>query len=66
MMNNQVTKLIRAEALAEAWEIPVQSIYEKARQGLIPCVRVGRSIRFQPEVLEQFVNDGGQGLEDEK
>lgn len=37
-------------------------LYDLARQGIVPCVRLGRAIRFDEEKLREFVAAGGKAL----
>jgi hypothetical protein len=37
-------------------------VYEAARLGLIPCVRIGRQVRFDEESLREWVKSGGSSL----
>ncbi len=34
-------------------------VYELARLGLLPCVRLGRQIRFDPDRLREWIQAGG-------
>lgn len=56
-------KLLTVKALAHRLGLSETRIYDLARQGLIPSVRLGRQIRFDPVALEEFVRSGGKGLE---
>ena len=42
-------KLVTAEVLADALSMRTDRIYELARQGRIPCHKVGRAVRFDIE-----------------
>jgi excisionase family DNA binding protein len=58
--------LINAKAVSERFNIPLPTIYELARTNRIGgVVRIGRTIRFDPEKLEQWIANGGQGLSDD-
>ena len=37
-------------------------VYRLAREGIIPCVRLGRQLRFSPKKVEEFIENGGQAL----
>lgn len=37
-------------------------IYQLARDGLIPSVRIGRQLRFDEDALRQWIAAGGQAL----
>ena len=49
------TRLIDAHAVAEMTGWSVQTIQRKARQGVLPAVKVGRLTRFRPEEIEQWL-----------
>ena len=55
-------KLLKGEVVAEMLSLPVTTVYEHARTGLIPCVRIGRAVRFRKQDLEAFIEGGGQSL----
>ena len=52
--------LIDARAVAERLNVSDKAIYAIARAGLIPHVRVGRSVRFDPDAIEAFIASGGK------
>ena len=37
-------------------------VYQLAREGVLPCVRLGRQIRFDERALRAWVEGGGQRL----
>ena len=47
-------QLLTAEQLAERWQVPVAHVYRLARDGRIPCVRLGRYRRFRLDAVEAF------------
>jgi len=55
--------LLKAKDVAELLSVKPSRVYELARRGLLPCVRLGRNVRFDPEQIRQWVENGGQGLE---
>jgi excisionase family DNA binding protein len=47
--------LLKVEELASALNVPVSWVYKKAEQGSLPCIRVGRYLRFDlATVLASF------------
>jgi excisionase family DNA binding protein len=38
-------------------------IYRYAREGILPCVRFGRKIKFRRVDLERFLEQGGKGFD---
>ncbi len=53
--------LIAAPAAAEMLGITVQRLYELSREGVVPSVRLGRSFRYSPSALNEFIQRGGDG-----
>ena len=55
-------RLLRAVEVAEELGVSVPRVYELARTGLIPSVRIGRQIRFHADQLRAWVDRGGCSL----
>lgn len=53
--------LLTAEEVAEMIGMGVDWIYEQARRGSIPVVKLGRYRRFRRESIEQWVTDNERG-----
>jgi excisionase family DNA binding protein len=49
--------LLRPEQAAELLAVKPSWVYEAVRTGRIPCVRVGRHIRFTLIMLEDWLAD---------
>jgi excisionase family DNA binding protein len=47
--------LINAEAAAEQLSISIHSLRRWARKRRVPSVRIGRTLRFSQEALDQFI-----------
>ena len=62
-METELEKLIGVEAVAEAFGMRKQHVYALAAEGLLPCVRIGRLLKFNPVALRAFVAGGGVALE---
>jgi excisionase family DNA binding protein len=57
-MRSNVTvgkRLLNVEEAAAYLGLKVDTIYKKARLRELPCVKVGRSLRFDVKALERFV-----------
>ena len=54
--DNQITvRLVNVEEMARILGVPVSWLYQRTRANAIPCVRVGKYVRFKPEeVLASF------------
>ncbi|MEO8053431.1 MAG: helix-turn-helix domain-containing protein [Acidobacteriota bacterium] len=48
--------------VAERLDVSVQRVYELARCGILPVVRLGRQIRVEEGRLSAWINEGGRGL----
>jgi excisionase family DNA binding protein len=51
--------LLTAEDVADRWQVPTSHVYRLAREGQLPCVRLGRYRRFRLAELEEFEEAGG-------
>lgn len=54
--------LVGADVVARALCVTPARAYELARLGIIPCVRVGRQVRFDVPKVRAWIEDGGQAL----
>jgi excisionase family DNA binding protein len=53
------TELVTAKTLAAALSLPISCLYEYAKSNRIPCVRVGKHVRFdQQQVLAALRTTG--------
>lgn len=55
-------QLIDADATAERLGTTTPHVYSLARRRLLPCVRLGRRLRFDPDEIDAHVKRGGQSL----
>ena len=51
-------KLLTAEELAQILNVSTAWVYDHAdrKQPSIPCVRLGKSVRFRPEDVRTFID----------
>ena len=56
--------LLTAEQVAVLLQVPKARVYELAREGLLPAVRLGRQIRVSASALDEWIADGGRALSD--
>ncbi|MEA3369480.1 MAG: helix-turn-helix domain-containing protein [Candidatus Ratteibacteria bacterium] len=49
------SKLMTTKELAEYMQLNPLTVYKKVKEGDIPCVRVGRSIRFKKEQIDKWL-----------
>jgi excisionase family DNA binding protein len=48
-------RLVDAAAIAERLSVPKSWILESARSGAMPCVRLGRYVRFDEEDVDRWL-----------
>jgi excisionase family DNA binding protein len=59
-------RLLTAKETAEILQVTLPRVYELAREGLIPNVRMGRQIRFHEAKLIEWIDRGGSTLPKEE
>ena len=47
-------RLVNVEEMANILGVPVSWLYQRTRLNTIPCVRVGKYVRFKPEEVVTF------------
>jgi excisionase family DNA binding protein len=52
-------RLLTARETAEQLQVTRARVYEMARVGLLPSIRMGRQVRFDEGALKQWVERGG-------
>ncbi len=55
-------RLMRAPEVAARLGVPVGRVYELARRRLIPVVHIGRQRAFDPDRIDEWIDNGGCGL----
>lgn len=56
-------RLLTVQQVAHQLQLPAPRVYELVRTGSLPCVKIGRQVRFDPEQLAQWIANGGRPLE---
>lgn len=56
-------KLWKAAEAAERIGCSPTQLLRWARDGIVPCVKLGRAVRFDPNQVEEFIKNGGQAWE---
>ncbi len=54
-LESSTKKLIDVQEMARILNVPVSWLYERTRVGTIPCVRIGKYVRFDPEEVLAFL-----------
>lgn len=55
----ELPQLLTAAPLARAVNVSTSRIYQLARDGMIPCVKIGRQVRFDPKRVAIWLAQGG-------
>ena len=50
------SRLLTAVDVSELLRLPVSTVYELARSGRLPCLRIGRAVRFSRDDLEAHLS----------
>jgi excisionase family DNA binding protein len=57
---SSLPKLIVAAAVAESINASPKTVYKMAKSGRIPCLNFGGMIRFDPEQIQEWIDDHRQ------
>lgn len=57
--SHHLPRLLTAQEVAKATGLPLHRVYELARRGALPHVRLGRSLRFSAQSLLAWIDRGG-------
>lgn len=52
------TEYLNVRSLARMLDVAEQSVYKWAKDGTIPSVKVGRSLRFSRQAIEKWLEGG--------
>jgi excisionase family DNA binding protein len=52
-------QLLTAKQVSESLSLPLQRIYELTRNGTLPHVRIFRQVRYSPDALRRWIEQGG-------
>lgn len=55
-------RFLTAQEVAELLGVKPWRVYDLVRQRLLPAVRLGRQMRFDPEQIRRWAEAGGTGL----
>lgn len=51
-----------ATKTADLLGVTVQRLYDLVKHGVVPSVRVGRRVMFDPDAIRDWIKAGGQSL----
>jgi len=57
-METRETKLLKPREVAQKLAVSSAQIYKLANLGVLPHVRIGRSVRFNAEVIDKVMRKG--------
>ena len=55
----QLPRLISARDVADQTGLPLARVYQLAREDRMPCIRLGRAMRFDGDAVRAWLADGG-------
>jgi excisionase family DNA binding protein len=62
-MDQSLPRLLTPEQAATVLRLPKRSLLAAAAEGIVPCVRIGRRVRFDREELTAWIKNGGKAFE---
>lgn len=51
---------VKAKVIAKQWDLGVSTVYELGARGIIPCIRIGNSVRFDPQAVADALSRQSQ------
>lgn len=58
MQKAGTSELLTIKEFAKIVKIAPKTLYRLASDGKIPCIRIGRNIRFSPDMITQMTQGG--------
>ena len=58
-------RLLLVQEAANLLRVTPNRLYDLAKRGIIPCVHIGRQVRFHEELLLDWIARGGYPLRDQ-
>lgn len=55
-MRRDSRRLLTPEEVAEMLRIARKTVVVMAREGRIPCIRIGRFVRFDPAAIQHWID----------
>ena len=60
IQKGSTTELLTIKEFAKLVKIAPKTLYRLASAGKIPCIRIGRNLRFSPDMIDQMRQGGDQ------
>jgi len=61
-LSEKSKRLYKVSEVARILDTSESHVYEMARQGILPTVRLARQVRVDRQALEDWIRKGGQAL----
>lgn len=58
----EIRRLLTSKVVADRLGLTEAELYRAVREGVVPAVRIGRRLRFDPVRLNAWLEAGGQAL----
>lgn len=55
-------KLLSVGEVAACLQVKISTVYQYVNAGKIPCVKVGRRVRFREEDIEAWIKENSKGV----
>jgi excisionase family DNA binding protein len=59
------TRLLLTKEAANLLRVTPNRLYDLAKRGIVPCVHIGRQVRFHEKLLLDWIVRGGSSLPDQ-
>jgi excisionase family DNA binding protein len=59
------TRLLLAQEAAKLLRVTPNRLYDLAKRGIVPCIHIGRQVRFHEKLLLDWIAHGGCPLQDQ-
>jgi excisionase family DNA binding protein len=56
-------RLLTVPEVASILSVPEHAVYRMAREGILPVIRLGRLVRFDPDGLRKWIEQGGKAFD---
>jgi excisionase family DNA binding protein len=61
ILERNLMRLFTLREVAEYLKVHPGTVYRLVKSGQLPAARIGRDLRFHPQLVEQWLADGGTG-----
>jgi hypothetical protein len=54
---NSIVQFVTRRELSDRWKLSVETLKRRERSGLLPCLKLGRGVRYRLSVVERLEAD---------